>query len=571
MDAQQLLAEFGHIAIAPGGVGRLREMVLALAVSGRLIERPEINKSLAADFLRKLEQELADYKAANKYRRTSRDRDAASMLKIPAPAGWINARLGQIGVLIRGVTYNKAVARASNGQGMTGLLRANNIGAKVSFDGLVYVPSDLVDKEQILCAGDVLIAMSSGSKDLVGKAAIILKDSEFGFGAFCGAFRPMPSLRREFIRVVMQSPQYRDYVSDQGKGIGINNLTKGHIEDYEFFLPPPEEQTRIVAKVDELMALCDTLEAQQQVRRKLQNNLRQSTLQAVASATSPHELQTTWARLADNFGRLFHASEDLIDLDQCIKQLALKGLLSVRAEGEMVNSEIAELTRTSTACVLDTEMDWSIPDHWVWARCAWLGEARLGKMLDVAKNKGDFRPYLRNINVRWGRFNLSDVLQMRIQEHELSKVSVRKGDLVICEGGEPGRAAVWSGEEEFVIQKALHRFRCNEHVLPEYILFCLEHDYFSGRLSRYFTGATIKHLTGRALAEYTIPLPPVDEQKRILLAANELMHSVATLKERLIAGNRCAAALAAASVASLTGIAIEQERVTNPSEAEAAT
>ena len=437
---------------------------------------------------------------------------------------------------------------------------------------MIFIEPELVGRaDQWVEKGDTMISMAN-SYELVGKVALVREVKERAtFGGFIAAVRPH-ILEPDYLYLVLRSPymQARMRVT-ASQTTNIANISLGGMRPIPTPIPPKEEQSRIVAKVDELMALCDKLEAQQQASRKLQNKLRQSTLQAVASATSPHELQTTWARLADNFGRLFHASEDLIDLDQCIKQLALKGLLSVRAEGEMVNSEIAELTRTSTACVLDTEMDWSIPDHWVWARCAWLGEARLGKMLDVAKNKGDFRPYLRNINVRWGRFNLSDVLQMRIQEHELSKVSVRKGDLVICEGGEPGRAAVWSGEEEFVIQKALHRFRCNEHVLPEYILFCLEHDYFSGRLSRYFTGATIKHLTGRALAEYTIPLPPVDEQKRILLAANELMHSVATLKERLIAGNRCAAALAAASVASLTGIAIEQERVTNPSEAEAAT
>ncbi len=92
------------------------------------------------------------------------------------------------------------------------------------------------------------------------------------------------------------------------------HMTKERFEQLSVLLPPLEEQSRIVAKVDELMALCDTLEAQQQARRKLQNNLRQSTLQAVASATSPHDLQATWARLADNFGWLFHAPEDLKEL-----------------------------------------------------------------------------------------------------------------------------------------------------------------------------------------------------------------------------------------------------------------
>lgn len=90
-------------------------------------------------------------------------------------------------------------------------------------------------------------------------------------------------------------------------------------------LPPVEEQSRIVAKVDELMTLCDTLEVQQQVRRKIQNNLRQSALQAVASATS-RDLQTAWTRLADNFGQLFNVPEDVRQLRDVVFDLALRGV-----------------------------------------------------------------------------------------------------------------------------------------------------------------------------------------------------------------------------------------------------
>ena len=563
MDAQHFLAEFGHIANAPGGVARLRELVLQLAISGRLTERV-VDDTSALELLEANKNRQKTLVTQKVLKRQPAPRPVtASDQPWMLPEGWAWTRLGSV------TNYGDAPKiEFEDVNEDTWVLELEDIekGTSKLLSKVFARERKFKSTKNGFQAGAVLYGKLRPYLDKV-----LIADSP---GVCTTEINPISffeNIDARYLRWYLKSPYFIAYADGSTYGMNLPRLGTDSAREALFAFPPLNEQSRIVAKVDELMALCDTLEAQQQVRRKLQNNLRQSTLQAVASATSPHELQTTWARLADNFGRLFHASEDLIDLDQCIKQLALKGLLSVRAEGEMVNSEIAELTRTSTACVLDTEMDWSIPDHWVWARCAWLGEARLGKMLDVAKNKGDFRPYLRNINVRWGRFNLSDVLQMRIQEHELSKVSVRKGDLVICEGGEPGRAAVWSGEEEFVIQKALHRFRCNEHVLPEYILFCLEHDYFSGRLSRYFTGATIKHLTGRALAEYTIPLPPVDEQKRILLAANELMHSVATLKERLIAGNRCAAALAAASVASLTGIAIEQERVTNPSEAEAAT
>ena len=544
MDAQQFLAEFGHIANAPGGVGKLRELVLHLAVSGDLVAS-EIPVD-ASPLLTAIEQQKREHTEKKKV--ISKQSSVLNGL-VKAPPHWAICRLGDLALTITGggtpsknhPAYWGGDIPWASVKDMKELKFLDDTEDHITAEGLKNSSSNLIPPGRVI----VCTRMGLGKIAINRVALSINQDLK--------ALELPKEVNSDFFLILYKTREV------SGTGTTVSGIKQDQLLALPVALPPVDEQARIVAKVDELMALCDKLETQQQDRRKLQNKLRQSTLQAVASATSPHELQTSWVRLADNFGRLFHEPEDLIDFNQCIKQLGLKGLLSVWTDGEIVNSEIAELARFSTAFVPDAEMDWSIPDHWVWARCAWLGEARLGKMLDAAKNKGDFRPYLRNINVRWGKFELSDVLQMRIEKHELSKVSVRKGDLVICEGGEPGRSAVWYGEEEFVIQKALHRFRCNEHVLPEYILFCLEHDYFSGRLSRYFTGATIKHLTGRALAEYPIPLPPVDEQRRILVAVDELIHSVATLKERLIARNRYAAALAAASVASLTGIANEQE------------
>ncbi|WES90647.1 restriction endonuclease subunit S [Dickeya fangzhongdai] len=539
MDAKQFLAEFGHIANAPGGVEQLRELVLHLAVTGDLISTDApLDASPLLDVIEKQKREHPDRK------KVIAKQAPISRAEIKAPPHWAVCRIGDLALTITGggtpsknhpAYWDGSIPWASV-KDLKALKFIDDTEEHITEEGLKNSSSNLIPP------GRIIVCTRMG----LGKIAINRVD--LAINQDLKALELPEEVNIDFFLILYKTREVK------GSGTTVSGIKQNQLLALPAALPPLEEQSLIVAKVDELMALCDKLEAQQQDRRKLQNALRQSILQAVANATSPHELQTTWTRLANNFGQLFHVPEDAIDLDQCIKQLALKGLLSARAEGEMVNSKISELTQASTASVPDNEMDWSIPDHWVWAKCSWLGEARLGKMLDAAKNKGDLRPYLRNINVRWGMFNLSDVLQMRIEEHELPKVSVRKGDLVICEGGEPGRAAVWLGEEEFVIQKALHRFRCNAHVLPEYILFCLEHDYFSGRLSRYYTGATIKHLTGRALAEYPIPLPPLNEQKRILVATKELVHSVAILKEKLIAGNRCAAALAAASVASLTGL-----------------
>jgi len=165
--------------------------------------------------------------------------------------------------------------------------------------------------------------------------------------------------------------------------------------------------------------------------------------------------------------------------------------------------------------------DWrdqhKISFNWKTKRLADVAESRLGKMLDQAKNVGDPTPYLRNINVRWFGFNLTDIQVIRVTADERQNLSVRRGDVLICEGGEPGRCAVWRGDDNvFVYQKALHRLRVGTDVLPEWICYCLKHAADSGQLSELFTGTTIKHLTGISLSNFKVELPSIEEQNEIV-------------------------------------------------------
>ena len=139
-------------------------------------------------------------------------------------------------------------------------------------------------------------------------------------------------------------------------------------------------------------------------------------------------------------------------------------------------------------------------------------ESRLGKMLDKEKNTGIMREYLRNINVRWFGFDLSDLLEMRIEDKETEKYSIKKGDLVICEGGEPGRCAVWESDDTMYYQKALHRVRFTDGSNPKYYMYYLWFINRTGALSEYFTGTGIKHLTGQSLAKVLVPSVSVQQQ-----------------------------------------------------------
>lgn len=146
-----------------------------------------------------------------------------------------------------------------------------------------------------------------------------------------------------------------------------------------------------------------------------------------------------------------------------------------------------------------------------------ISSSRLGKMLDKEKNIGLPRKYLRNINVRWFSFDMSDLLEMRIEDGEVDKYSVSSGDLVICEGGEPGRCAVWESEESMFYQKALHRVRFTDGSNPKFYMYYLWFAAQAGKLNEYFTGMGIKHLTGQSLVKVPVPTIVRNEQDIIVL------------------------------------------------------
>lgn len=168
---------------------------------------------------------------------------------------------------------------------------------------------------------------------------------------------------------------------------------------------------------------------------------------------------------------------------------------------------------------------------WERRTIAELAEHSLGKMLDKAKNRGELRPYLRNLNVRWFGFNLADLQTMRFLVGEEARYTVRKGDLVVCEGGYPGRAAIWEQDEPIYFQKALHRVRFHEPFHARWCLYYLLHQDAFGELRRCFSGTGIQHLTGEALAGFTLPLPPLSEQHRIVALLDEAFAGIAKARE----------------------------------------
>ena len=152
-------------------------------------------------------------------------------------------------------------------------------------------------------------------------------------------------------------------------------------------------------------------------------------------------------------------------------------------------------------------------------------------MLDKKKNKGIPRPYLRNLNVRWFHTNLDDLLEMKIEDSEIERYEVQKGDLLISEGGYPGRASIWEEDEPIFFQKAIHRVRAKNKMHNRWIMYFLYHSHKSNGLKDYFTGAGIQHFTGSSLKRFKLPIAPQKEMEFYLERFESLYEGVCSLEE----------------------------------------
>lgn len=506
MDAQTFLDNFATIAEAPGGVQRLRGMVRQLAVTGRLAALPE----------------------------PAGRRDDGPF---EIPSHWIWSSMQELHTKLGSGSTPRGGKNAYVPRGVA-FIRSQNVwndGLRLS--GVARIPEETHAQMAgtAVRPGDVLLNITGAS---IGRACVVPDDfdEDANVSQHVAILRLLDPRRRRWVHLFMVSPAGFEAVMSDQVGISREGLSMRRLRGFSVPVPPLEEQDRIVAKVDELMGLCDDLEAHQERRHRASARFRSSSLHALTEAESTENFRLAWQRVESNWPAITAASDSIGELRQTILQLAFEGRLTGAGAHGRPRSE-------STPPILDGPFP--IPGHWRWARFDEVVDSRLGKMLDKAKNTGPLRPYLRNANVQWFRFDLSDVHELRLEDADLETHSLRAGDLVICEGGEPGRLAVCDDAVSgMVFQKALHRARPRGEVDVWYLAYLLRCHAGSGYLSTFFTGATIKHLTGKALGTVPVPVPPIEEQRQIVARIEELTAACAQLEANT---SRCAAIQAAAA------------------------
>ena len=354
-------------------------------------------------------------------------------------------------------------------------------------------------------------------------------------------FKRSDAVDSQLLCSILQSFRIRDFLAHNASGVG-GSLTRAKpalVDQITIGLPPVAEQQRIVAKIEELFSELDkgieslkTAQAQLKVyRQALLKHAFEGKLTTQWRADNPDKLETAAAlqqRIARE--RETRYQQQLADWQTAgqagPKPKPPKPLPPLTAE------ELAELPE--------------LPKGWGWfslgAACF---DSVLGKMLDKEKNKGELKPYLRNVNVRWGSFELDGLLEMRFEQSEFQRYSLVEGDLVICEGGEPGRCAVWKEAlgSQMYVQKALHRVRFTSSVDPYFVQLYFEYAASNRRLEHLFTGTTIKHLTGEKLARFALPLCQRLEQTEVIAELESKLSEADQLDQTLTTALQQAEAL----------------------------
>ena len=300
-------------------------------------------------------------------------------------SGWVTTTIGEVSTLVRGITYNKEQAAKSPLPNFKPVLRANNINGTLNFDDLVFVPQHLISADQIIKSGDIIFAMSSGSKHLVGKSARARFDFDGSYGAFCALLRAYEHVDKDFLYYVFQNNKFRRLISEVAKGSNINNLKREHILDFEIALPPRQEQSRIVAKIEELFSELDkgienlkTARAQLKVyRQALLKHAFEGKLTAQWRAENQDKLETADALLKRiQQERAQRYQQQLTDWQTNVKQ----GSLVQRAGKPKAPKPLPPLTAKELAELPE------LPEGWVYSYLSDLGDLGRGKSKHRPRN-----------------------------------------------------------------------------------------------------------------------------------------------------------------------------------------
>ena len=318
----------------------------------------------------------------------------------------------------------------------------------------------------------------------------------------------------KYAQLYLMSPFFVDYTNSLSFGVKMPRLGTEDGKKALFPLPPLAEQKRIVATIEKFMPLIEEYGKKESALKAINEQIGMLTEKAILQEAVQGKLVPQIASEGN--------ARDL--LEEIRKEKLSHGLDFANAKsGKRKSKKETALAGSNPCDITEDEIPFDIPESWCWCRITDIATCELGKTKDALKNKGEMKDYLCSINIQEEGIDLSKVKQMKFEENEYERYTVKKNDLLICEGGDAGRCAIYDRDEPMYYQNALHRVRFFCDLNPKFYLYVFQVYKANKILTEASKGVTIQHLTGAALKELYFPLPPLAEQKRIVAAIEKLL------------------------------------------------
>ncbi len=531
------------------GIQKLRELILELAVRGKLVPQDPDDEP-AKYLLKRIAAEKARLLAEGKIG-NSRSLPEIDVAEIPfeIPEQWEWVRLGNLGEIFNGNSISKRVkeAKYTNIEGGLPFIATKDVGygwQQLDYENGVSIPEEELSFK-VAHKGAVLICAEGGS---AGKKCGIT-DKDICFGNKLYALEPYVDMAPDFLLANYLSPTFFAQFSAKMTGI-IGGISLAKFKQLLLPLPPVNEQRRIVAKVGELMALCDQLEQQQTYSIETHQTLVETLLGTLVSIASPQELTEAWSRISDHFDTLFTTEQSIDQLKQTILQLAVMGKLvpqdpndepasvllkKIEDEKERLIKEGKLSKRKVQFKEIDTEVTYVVPDSWK--------ECRVGDLALQVTDGTHKTPTYVDEGVRFvsakdiggGELSFNDCKYISENEHKelVKRCNPEYGDILVSKSGSIGTVVLVDDHDEFSLFESLALIKFSHPFLDkEYFQLALQNA-CNVMTDTHIRGVAVKHLHLNVLRGMKIPLPPKNEQTRIVDRVKELITLCDELKARL--------------------------------------
>ena len=503
----------------------LKNALLQEAVQGKLV--PQIaSEGNARDLLEEIRKEKLshglDFANAKSGKRKSKKETALAgsnpcditeeEIPFDIPESWCWCRLGELGNFIRGSgikrdeTTNTGLPCVRYGEMYTTY--------KIKFSKTKsFTSKDVFEKCHKIHTNDILMALTGENKWDIALAATYEGTEEIAMGGDLCKFTPI-NCNSLFLVYLINSPYGIEYKRNTSTGDIIVHTSTTKLGNLLIPLPPLSEQKRIVAAIEKFMPLIEEYGKKETQLKAINEKIGTLTKKAILQEAVQGKLVPQIAAEGN--------AKDL--LEEIRKERLLHGLDFANAKSGKKKSKKETALAGSNPCdITEDEIPFDIPESWCWCRITDIATCELGKTKDALKNKGEMKDYLCSINIQEEGIDLSKVKQMKFEESEYERYTVKKNDLLICEGGDAGRCAIYDRDEPMYYQNALHRVRFFYNLNPKFYLYVFQVYKANKILTEVSKGVTIQHLTGAALKELYFPLPPLAEQKRIVTAIEKLL------------------------------------------------